>query len=83
MNGVPAITFRFRSTAPMPRVERTLLLPATSNPAIADAGAHRNLSCPIALYRASAGARSIPTAHIAGMGRPHRYRWTYRRVQLP
>jgi hypothetical protein len=39
MNGAPRIAFRFRSTAPMPRVERTLLLPATSNPAIADAGA--------------------------------------------
>jgi hypothetical protein len=81
MNGAPAIAFRFRSTAPMPRVERTLLLPATSNLAVADARAHRNIPCPVALCRASAGARSILTAHIAGMGRRHPHR--YRRVQLP
>jgi hypothetical protein len=40
--------------------ERTLLLPATSNLAVADARAHRNIPCPVTLCPAFSGSAFYP-----------------------
>jgi hypothetical protein len=83
MIAAPTITFRFRSTAPMLRLERPLLLLATRNAAIAGATAHYDILCPITVCPTSAAAHSISTAQVAAGRRRHCDRWAHSRVQLP
>ena len=83
MTAAPTISFRFRSTAPMLRLECPFLLLATSNVAIAGATAHCDILCPITVCPTSAAAHSILTAHVAAGYRRHYNRWAQSRVQLP
>ena len=83
MIAAPTITFRFRSTTPMLRLERPLLLLATRNAAIAGATAHCDILCPITFWLTSAAAHSILIAHLAAGRHRHCDRGAHSRVQLP